>query len=81
MEDGAQTLVAEASTARADVVLRPVACDGRWYDVRHPGKYIALGRAAAEEQLPAILALAHQSPDETQKLTPPLAVAAALAAA
>jgi NTE family protein len=78
---GAQTLVAESSTRNADVVLRPVACDGRWYDVRHPGKYIALGRAAAEEQLPAILALAHQSPDETQKVTPPLAVASALAAA
>jgi NTE family protein len=78
---GAQTLVAEGSTRNADVVLRPVCCDGRWYDVRHPAKYIALGRAAAEEQLPALLALAHQSPDETQKVTPPLAIASALAAA
>jgi NTE family protein len=78
---GAQTLIAESSTRGADVVLRPVACDGSWYDVRHPAKYIALGRAAAEEQLPAILTLAHQSPDETQKVTPPLAIASALAAA
>lgn len=48
---GAQTRVAEASGREADIVLRPLACDVKWHDFTHPGKYIALGREAAEEQL------------------------------
>ena len=65
---GGQTGVAEAAGRDADVLLRPVACDGSWHDFTHPGKYIALGRAAAEAQLPAILSLTkgghyeHQTP-------------------
>ena len=41
----------------ADLVLRPLSCDGRWHDFRHPGKYIALGRREAEEHLEEIQAL------------------------
>ena len=55
---GAQTRVAETSGLRADILLRPLHCGARWHDFTNPGKYIALGREAAEAQLPAILALA-----------------------
>ena len=55
---GAQTRVAETSSLSADILLRPLHCGARWHDFTNPGKYIALGRAAAEAQLPAILALA-----------------------
>jgi len=55
--NGAQTRVAEASARNADVLLRPLAGDGSWHDFTHPGKYIELGRRAAEEQLPALKAL------------------------
>jgi NTE family protein len=54
---GAQTRVAEASADRAHVLLRPIACDAIWHDFTNPSKYIALGRQAAEEQLPALKAL------------------------
>lgn len=56
---GAQTRVAETSGLAADVLLRPLHCGARWHDFTNPGKYIALGREAAEAQLPAILALAN----------------------
>ena len=55
---GAQTRVAEASARQADLVLRPLAGDAEWHDFTHPQKYIALGRSAAEAQLPALKALA-----------------------
>lgn len=54
---GAQIRVAEASSRQADLVLRPDICDDRWLDYRHPGKFIALGREAAERQLDEIKAL------------------------
>ncbi len=54
---GAQIRVAEESCRRADVVLRPLAIDARWYEFDKPGKYIALGRRAAEEHLDEIRAL------------------------
>lgn len=63
---GAQTGVAEASGREADILLRPISCDGSWHDFRHPGKYIALGRAVAEAQLPALKALAKGGPHETR---------------
>jgi NTE family protein len=63
---GAQTGVAEASAREADVLLRPISCDGSWHDFTHPGKYIALGRAVAEAQLPALKALAKGGPHETR---------------
>ena len=54
---GSQTRVAEASAREADVVIRPLAGDAEWHDFTNPGKYIALGRSAAEAQLPALKAL------------------------
>ena len=54
---GVQTRVAEASCREADVVLRPWACDARWHDFAHPGKYIALGRKTAEEQISELKSL------------------------
>lgn len=78
---GAQMMVAEAATQKADIVLRPVAFDAFWYDFTHPGKYIALGRAAAEEQLPQLLALTKGTPDESAQILPPLAGAISLRAA
>jgi NTE family protein len=52
-----QTRMAEASCSRANVVLRPYSCDGRWHDFGRPAHYIELGRKAAEEQLGEIKAL------------------------
>lgn len=79
---GAQMMVADLSSRRADLVLRPISYDGWWCDFTHPRKYIALGRSIAEAQLPEILSLIHQTPDENTP-TPhqPLAIAAALEAA
>jgi NTE family protein len=54
---GSQTRVAEASAREADVVIRPLAGDAEWHDFTNPGKYIALGRSAAEAQLSALKAL------------------------
>ncbi len=61
---GAQTRVAEASALKADILLRPLCCGARWHDFKNPGKYIALGREAAEAQLPKIIALAKGEPHE-----------------
>ena len=58
---GAETRVAEGSSAQADVVLRPIACDGKWSDFRNPMKYIQLGRQVAEAKLDQIRALAKGS--------------------
>lgn len=54
---GSQIRVAEESCRHADVVLRPLAIDAHWYEFDKPGKFIALGRRAAEEQLDKIKAL------------------------
>ena len=61
---GGQMRVAEQACHLADVVLRPWVCDARWHDFTNPGKYIALGRKAAEEQLAEIkaLTLPHEKP-------------------
>ncbi len=55
--DGMQMRIAELACRRATVALRAAAPDGRWHDFGRPGKYIALGRAAAEAALPALLEL------------------------
>ncbi|MBI4661613.1 MAG: patatin-like phospholipase family protein [Verrucomicrobia bacterium] len=55
---GAQTRVAEIASQKADLVLRPLACDAHWHDFTHPAKYIALGRRIAEEHLDEIKSLA-----------------------
>src|SRR5206468_9749485 len=57
---GGQMHVAELSSLRADLVLRPLSFDGRWHDFRRPGKYIALGRREAEEHLDEIKALVNR---------------------
>ena len=73
---GAQMHVAEMSSLRADVVLRPLSFDGRWHDFRRPGKYIALGRREAEEHLEEIKALivqketAHESEPAQDAVAP-----------
>lgn len=54
---GAQIRLAESSCQLADVVLRPTIYDDRWLDYRQPGKFIALGREAAERHLEEIKAL------------------------
>ena len=54
---GAQMRLSEHSCRHADVVLRPLSFEARWHDFHRPGKYIALGRKAAEEHLPEIKAL------------------------
>ena len=51
---GAETRVAESACQQADIVLRPISCDGRWHDFASFDKYIALGRMVAMEQIDAI---------------------------
>jgi len=75
--NGAQTRVAEASTREADLVLRPLANDAAWHDFTRPQKYIALGRAAAEAQLPELRQLVQATSYENIH---PLAVPPPLAA-
>ncbi|HSH92663.1 MAG TPA: patatin-like phospholipase family protein [Roseimicrobium sp.] len=70
--NGAQIRVAEDACRQADVVLRPLSCDGNWHEFDQPGKYIALGRRAALEGLDEIRKLArrkesHESADTAQK--------------
>ena len=52
-----QIRMAETSCQQADVVLRPDIYDDRWLDYRRPGKFIALGRQAAERHLEEIKSL------------------------
>ncbi|MDA0577153.1 MAG: cyclic nucleotide-binding domain-containing protein [Verrucomicrobia bacterium] len=54
---GAETRVAEEACKLADVVLRPISCEGRWHDFGRPARYIALGRQVAEAALPEIRGL------------------------
>jgi len=67
---GAQTRVAEAAALRADILLRPLACDAFWHDFTHPGKYIALGRKAAEDHIAQLKALAFPHAKTTQPSRP-----------
>jgi NTE family protein len=53
----AQLRLAARACRRADVVIRPLSLDARWFEFHHPEKYIALGRAAAEAQLDQLQAL------------------------
>ncbi len=66
--NGAQMQVAEHACQYADVVVRPLSLDGRWHDFRHPGKYIAIGRRAAEEHLEEIKALVNRK-EPTHEVT------------
>jgi NTE family protein len=55
-----QIRMAEASCQQADLVLRPDIYDDRWLDYRRPGKFIALGRQAAERHLQEIKSLVNR---------------------
>jgi len=57
---GSQIRVAEEACRHADVVLRPLAMDARWYEFDKPCKYIALGRRVAEEHLEQIKSLVNK---------------------
>lgn len=74
---GAQIRVAESASRRADVVLRPLACDARWHDFIHPQKYIALGRRVAEENLPAIKSLIASTEVRHENVQPQIELPAA----
>ncbi len=54
---GSQLRLAEASAAKADVLIRPVTTHCRWHDYTAWREYIDVGRRAAEEALPQIRAL------------------------
>ena len=49
--------VVEGACKQADVVLRPVVCDGRWNDFDDTRRFIEHGAREAEENLEALLAL------------------------
>ena len=54
---GSGTRIAEGACKQADIVLRPAASDAKWHDFDDPGRYIALGRKAAEEKLEELCTL------------------------
>jgi NTE family protein len=58
----AQMQVAAKEAARADVVLRPLFCESRWYDFENFDRYIQAGRDAAIAALPKIRALIEPKP-------------------
>ena len=58
---GTETRGAEAACKQADVVLRCIGVGGKWHDFGNPGKYIALGRRVAEEQIDSIRALVREA--------------------
>ncbi|MCD6049334.1 MAG: Esterase [Verrucomicrobia bacterium] len=73
---GAQIRVAEEACRQADVVIRPLSCDGKWHEFSKPGKYISLGRQAAQEQLDEIHKLGKEPYERTDTAQNRMAVAA-----
>ncbi len=73
-----QIRMAEASCQQADVALRPDIYDDSWLDFRYPGKFIALGRAAAERHLEQIKSLVNkkEASHESEFTQEPLAAIA-----
>jgi NTE family protein len=68
---GAQTRMAEESSQRADLVLRPDIYDDCWLDYNNPGKFIKLGREVAERHLDEIKSLvARKEAIHEQELAP-----------
>jgi NTE family protein len=63
----AQTRLAEASCRKANVVLRPYTCEGRWHDFSMPARYISLGRHEAEAKLRGIHRLINSPLHERQR--------------
>lgn len=52
-----QVRMAHDSCKRADIVIKPISCIGRWYDYHQYDHFIKIGRQAAEAALPQIRAL------------------------
>ncbi len=52
-----QIRMAHDSCKRADIVIQPVTCVGRWYDYHEYDHFIQIGRQAAQAALPQIRAL------------------------
>ncbi|MFQ3223795.1 MAG: NTE family protein [Lentimonas sp.] len=52
-----QVRMAHDSCKRADIVIKPISCIGRWYDYHEYDHFIQIGRQAAETALPQIKAL------------------------
>jgi NTE family protein len=73
---GAQIRMAEAACPQADVVLRPDIYDDCWLDYRNPGKFIALGREAAERHLDEIRSLVNRKEEIHEQLPAPESMAA-----
>jgi NTE family protein len=72
---GAQIRMAEASCQQADLVLRPDIYDDRWLDYRSPGRFIKLGREAAEGHLAEIKSLVTRKEINHEQQSAPEAVA------
>jgi NTE family protein len=64
----AQTRLAEASCHKANVVLRPYSCEGRWHDFSKPARYISLGRHETEAKLREIRKLINSPLHERQTI-------------
>jgi NTE family protein len=75
---GAQIRMAEASCQMADLVLRPDIFDDRWLDYRSPGRFITLGREAAERHLEEIKSLVARKEIIHERKLAPESVAAAI---
>ena len=52
-----QVRMAHDSCKRADLVIKPITCLGRWYDYHEYDHFIQIGREAAQQALPQIQAL------------------------
>jgi NTE family protein len=75
---GAQIRMAEASCQMADLVLRPDIFDDCWLDYRSPGRFIALGREAAERHLEEIKSLVTRKEMIHERKLAPESVAAVI---
>ncbi len=63
-----QVRMAHDSCKRADLVIKPISCVGRWYDYHEYDHFIKVGRQAAERALPQIRALLDSPiPNEAQQ--------------
>lgn len=63
-----QVRMAHDSCKRADIVIKPISCLGRWYDYHEYDHFIQIGREAAEQALPEIRKLLNTpTPDEPRQ--------------
>src|ERR1044071_126760 len=73
---GAQARLADAACRQADLVLHPDVRDDRWLDCRNPGRFIALGRDVAEQNLTQIKAVLERDKINHETQFTPRALAA-----